>query len=188
MAAKYCNWLSKKAGLNPVYKAQGEKMIAIRPLPNGYRLPTEAEWAWVARYAAGKRASSRFPWGDKMPPLAGSGNFADEKASSTLKQTLSAYNDGFAGTAPVGTFRNKSLGINDLAGNVAEWVNDYYGIDPASASKLQVDPLGPVSGQHHVVRGSSWRDASISELRWSYRDYSQKKRPDVGFRIARNAH
>jgi hypothetical protein len=66
-------------------------------------------------------------------------------------------------------------------------VNDYYTVYPAAAQTLVRDPLGPESGQHRVVRGSSWRHANITELRLSYRDYSKRPRPDLGFRIARYA-
>jgi hypothetical protein len=47
--------------------------------------------------------------------------------------------------------------------------------------------MGPADGRFHVIRGSSWMDATISELRLTYRDYSDKAGADVGFRIARYA-
>jgi hypothetical protein len=58
---------------------------------------------------------------------------------------------------------------------------------PGEADRRVRDPLGPVSGEHHVVRDSSWRQGTIAELRLSYRDYSRAPRPDLGFRIARYA-
>ncbi|HSG93935.1 MAG TPA: PEGA domain-containing protein, partial [Afifellaceae bacterium] len=78
-AAQYCNWLSAREGLAPVYKEEFGKWIAIRPLPDGYRLPTEAEWEWAIRYAGAARAS-RFAWGEEMPPRRDSGNYADRAA------------------------------------------------------------------------------------------------------------
>ena len=69
---------------------------------------------------------------------------------------------------------------------VAEWVNDYYSIYPSAASTtLDRDPLGPEEGDYHVIRGSSWMDSTITELRLSYRDYGNKRRSALGFRIAR---
>jgi hypothetical protein len=47
--------------------------------------------------------------------------------------------------------------------------------------------MGPSAGKHHVIRGSSWMQSSISALRWTYRDYGPDPRPDVGFRCARYA-
>ena len=66
-AAEYCNWLSAIEGLQPAYEQKFGNWVAIRPLTNGYRLPTEAEWAWAIRYS-GSATASRFAWGEKMPP------------------------------------------------------------------------------------------------------------------------
>ena len=70
---------------------------------------------------------------------------------------------------------------------MAEWTNDYYNVYPATGGAAESDPVGPASGAHRVVRGSSWRHGNITELRLSYRDYSKKPRNDLGFRIARYA-
>lgn len=75
----------------------------------------------------------------------------------------------------------------DLGGNVAEWVHDRYAVYPGVAEQLVTDPTGPETGEHHVVRGASWRFGSITELRLSYRDYSRSARDDLGFRVARYA-
>lgn len=95
------------------------------------------------------------------------------------------YDDGYRGSAPVGRFPARPPGFFDLGGNVAEWTQDFYALYPGEAERLVTDPTGPQSGDHHVVRDSSWRHGSITELRLSYRDYSRTARDDLGFRIAR---
>jgi formylglycine-generating enzyme required for sulfatase activity len=127
----------------------------------------------------------KYPWGNTFPPPPKSGNFADISAKDLLANYLARYNDGYPATAPPGVFKPNGLGLYDLGGNVAEWCHDYYGIYPYSAQEIYVDPLGPKQGKHRVIKGASWKDGSISELRLSYRDYSQSKRQDVGFRISR---
>jgi formylglycine-generating enzyme required for sulfatase activity len=68
---------------------------------------------------------------------------------------------------------------------VSEWCHDYYDAFVGSQNKVRRDPAGPRRGEFHVVRGSSWRHGSITELRLSYRDYTKSPRNDLGFRIAR---
>lgn len=186
-AAGYCNWLNEAAQLPAAHAGGTGAPATVLPLQHGFRLPTEAEWAWAARHAGvgGVEKASRFPWGDAMPPAPGSGNFADRSVSGQLADAFKDYSDGFAGTAPVGHFQASPAGVFDLAGNVAEWVNDYYGIRAEKAP--EPDPTGPAAGKHHVIRGSSWMQASVSALRWTYRDYGSEPRPDVGFRCARYA-
>ena len=183
-AVQYCNWLSKQEGRTPAYRQEFDKWVPIYPIPDGYRLPTEAEWVLAMRYAGGKRAL-KFPWGTKWPPPEGSGNFADLTARPLVPSILPAYDDGFASTAPVGSFKPNALGIFDAGGNVAEWVNDLYTVPTPGMTEPLVDPVGPERGSSHVVRGSSWRHAGVTELRLSYRDYGSTPGPDIGFRIAR---
>ena len=121
-----------------------------------------------------------------MPPPENSGNFADRSARAVLPNSLSNYNDQFAITAPVGSFQPSPIGLYDLGGNVAEWVNDRYTVYTQPVG-VEVDPVGPDKGQYHVIRGSGWRHSSISELRYAYRDFGDRGRLDVGFRIARYA-
>ena len=185
-AVQYCNWLSQREGRTPAYKAEFGEWVPVYPLTDGYRLPTEAEWALAIRYA-GQKQPSRFPWGSQWPPPAEAGNFADRAAIELVPTILPAYDDGYASTAPVGSFKPNALGIFDGGGNVAEWVNDFYTVPTPGITTPVVDPTGPDRGASHVIRGSSWRHAGRTELRLSYRDFSSKPREDVGFRIARFA-
>ena len=183
-AVMFCNWLSAKESLSPVYIQKGDTWVATRPLGSGYRLPTEAEWEYCARYKD-NQTLLKYPWGNRFPPKSPAGNYADVSAKGLLSVYLEDYHDGYAVAAPSAKFRPNDLGLYDLGGNVSEWCHDYYATYAYNDKKVYVDPSGPEQGKHHVVKGSSWKHASISTLRLSYRDYSDDKRPDLGFRVCR---
>ena len=185
-AVQYCNWLSKKEGRTPAYKQQFGKWVPVYPFTDGYRLPTEAEWAWAIRFEE-RPVARKFPWGKAWPASKDSGNYADKSGRDLVPSVIPTFDDGYASTAPVGTFPASSAGIHDGGGNVAEWVNDWYTVPTPGMTEPEVDPTGPPRGNSHVIRGSSWRHAGVTELRLSYRDYGIEPRVDVGFRIARNA-
>lgn len=182
-AARYCNWLSERDGLPAFYRVEGEEVVGFDAKATGYRLPSEAEWAWAARSRPGG-SLAKFSWGESFPPPESAGNFADQSAAALLGRVLPKYNDGYPVTAPVGSFPADANGLYDMAGNVAEWVHDVYDV-PAPGAPLATDPLGPPAGELHAVRGSSWAHGSITELRLSFRDYGAEGTDDRGFRIAR---
>ena len=182
-AALYCNWLSEQEGLPLYYQIEAEEVVGFNPDAIGYRLPTEAEWAWVAR-TDGSGNVLKYPWGDQLPPPENAGNFADVTVRAYLGEVMFDYNDNYFATAPVASFAPNQYGIFDLAGNVSEWVHDYYGAVGAVGGP-EVDPKGPELGQFHTIRGSSWAHGAITELRLSFRDFGEEPRDDVGFRIAR---
>ena len=184
-AARYCNWLSEQESLPPVYIEKNGTMIPLSPLPAGYRLPTEAEWVWAARYDE-EGHERKYGWGGELPIPSEAGNFGDQTADPILGDSLPDYSDGYAATAPAGSFRANQRGLFNIGGNVSEWVQDLYTIHPPSNAVL-MDPLGPSEGEYHVIRGASWMDDNVTELRLSYRDYGDEPRPDVGFRVARTA-
>lgn len=183
-AAQYCNWLSIKEGFEPFYVLRPGDPPKYNPNSLGYRLPSEAEWAWVARTTSSTDGLLLFPWGDSLPPPNYHGNYADQAAQHIIGRTIFNYNDNHTVAAPVGTFDSNYHGLNDIGGNVAEWVHNFYIVPSVDET---IENLGPETGEYHVIRGASWMHGTITDLRLSFRDYGTDGRRDVGFRLARFA-
>ena len=183
-AAAFCNWLSAKEGLSAFYAQKNGIVTGYDASSTGYRLPSEAEWAWAAR--ASGQTLLRFPWGDTFPPTQVVGNYADTSSAYVTGSTLNNYADGHVVSAPVASFGPNQHGLYDMGSNTSEWVNDVYRI-PSANGKTQTDPLGSQTGDNYVIRGANWGQSKLKELRLSYRDYGQAGRDDVGFRLARYA-
>jgi formylglycine-generating enzyme required for sulfatase activity len=119
----------------------------------GGRLPTEAEWEYAAR---GPQAMV-YPWGNTFDGERA--NYCDASCSYGWRDT--DFDDGFARWAPVGTYPGGAswCGALDMAGNVWEWVNDWWSEDYYAHSPAD-SPQGPDSGTLRVARGGSWFDES----------------------------
>jgi sulfatase modifying factor 1 len=133
------------------------------------RLPTEAEWERASR---GGLEGKRYPWGDTLDPTCA--HFLPNPGLKTER-----------GTAPVGSYPANGFQLHDMAGNVWEWVSDWY--SPTYYVRAQyVNPQGPDHGLMRILRGGAWVNADGRYLRCAYR---HKVPPDsyaysIGFRVA----
>jgi formylglycine-generating enzyme len=126
-SAFYCNMLSEIEGLGVLYNLDDWSCQVYGK--SGYRLPTEAEWEYAAQYDDGRA----YPWGNAQ----GDSSYAN--MGHTVKDPVDVDTTVPGSFSPKG---DSKLGICDLAGNVAEWCNDWYN-DFYVGSDKQTDPVGP---------------------------------------------
>lgn len=215
-AVYFCNLLSQKEGLEPVYTIKnpetevisdaGKSVTYIKNATvtadhtkNGYRLPTEAEWEYAAR--GGDPNLDEWDY-----PFSGSDTADEAKYTDSRNSGLDAAgwyyyntcNGGITATEipssgkegygahQVGQKKHNVLGLYDMSGNVWEWCYDLY--DYSTAQRSENDPTGPDSGSYRVKRGGSWNNGAYdaSVCFWSCFNPSEKGN-SLGFRLVRSA-
>jgi formylglycine-generating enzyme required for sulfatase activity len=168
ITSQFLPWLSKKTG-------------------HKYRLPSEAEWEFAARGLADADAALTFSFGDNANDVCAFGNGADATAREINGGGSGAdCRDGFANTAPAGSFKPNQFGLFDVHGNVWEWVedcwNETYDRAPNNGAAWTT---GDCSSR--VVRGGSW-NSDVPKLRSAARGWNQPsgRNRSIGFRVARD--
>jgi formylglycine-generating enzyme required for sulfatase activity len=184
----YVSWNDAVAFLAWLSKREGRR----------YRLPTEAEWEYACRAGT----STRYSCGNDPEQLIGFANAADadraalfpgklvdlfdgsgHKTDAKVPYPFLEGRDGYAWTAPVGSFRPNRFGLHDMHGNSWEWCADWFGEDYYRASPVD-DPQGPATGEIRVSRGGAFDNAPFS-LRCARRDGGTPASHDNhdGFRV-----
>jgi len=143
------------------------------------RLPTEIEWEYACRAGT----TTLWHFGDDPRMMIRYANFADE-TSSSINSVIARepFNDGWAGTSPVGMYLSNAWDMRDMHGNVWEWTSSEYFVDPMNPETPSPATTPTLS---RVSKGGSWHDT-----RWTLRSAGRNplkpetKTSTLGFRIA----
>ena len=186
-AAMLANAVSKAQGLDAFYQFfsdRGTQVVRFDISSHGYRLPTEAEWLYVAKQAVspiGQVANMAY-WGAQEEIPRGQGNFSGRESKDISgREIYPGYVDNHIYVAPVGSYRANRLNIHDLDGNVTEWLHNYS--ERQQGTRFSI--FGPNQGLRYLVKGASYLTSSREELEIRYVRAELGRAPKVGMRLAK---
>jgi formylglycine-generating enzyme required for sulfatase activity len=187
-AVEFCNKLSRREGLTPVYIIEKNKtdlnningyddvgwLVSWKADANGYRLPTEAEWEYACRAGT----TTFFNTGNNIGPEDANFNWRYEITGSDLGEYGQI-------TTEVGSYTANPWGLYDMHGNVWEWCWDWY--NSQYEADERTDPKGPEFGSSRVERGGAWHNHRM-HVRSAYRGSltPSMRGEDLGFRLVRS--
>ncbi|MBE2223675.1 MAG: SUMF1/EgtB/PvdO family nonheme iron enzyme [Anaerolineae bacterium] len=151
----------------------------------GARLPSEAEWEKAATFDPATKSKFVYPWGDLFDGT--NLNFCDVNCTSANRDVN--VDDGYRFSAPVGTYGNgrSPIGAYDMAGNVMEWVSDWYAFRYYSEGS-DTNPMGPPEGEFKSFRGGSWLSTAEEVVSTARANFDPLvNQANLGFRCAMTA-
>ena len=197
-AIVFCNKLSVKEGLTPVYTISDStnpddwgaipngpdaawNAVTCNWSANGYRLPTEMEWMWAAMGADQDSQPGAMSGGINVKGY--NKPFAGYNGSNSLADF--AWQGNIVQTHPKGTKGANELGLHDMSGNVAEWCWDWFGLSFPNGSISNYTGAVTDLYERAVRNSEAWRSSSYMSVKTRFSSFPYDSSSAIGFRVVR---